>query len=575
MTSRSVTTRSPAVTAVARALRPWAQRSHLSSTVLALVGFVASMTPSLLPRTWVIQGAIAGVCATIGYAIGVVIERIFVTIARWAEVEVRMSRTARTLLLWGWPALMLVAVVATPLVTLRRHQRTAEIVGTTAPTEFELLLSAGVALVVFAILMGLWQGITGLVAWTARHLRRALPRWVAQTIATIVVLTLLVGAVDRFIIDPFISRVNNAAETTNAGGIDDPPPTSPLRSGSPESAESWESLGLAGRTVVVSGPTQEEIAQVRAEPALEPIRVYAGLTRSRTVAETAEAVVDELERTGAFDREAILLMVTTGTGWVNEWVPSSFEYLLGGDSAVAAMQYSTLPSPLAFIESAAAPPEAGTALITAVEAALDVLPEEDRPALYISGESLGAYGANAAFDSLDDLIERVDGALFTGTPGFTPLHQEITASRVDSSTEAVPVVDNGAHVRFASTPAELEADQFGRALGPWGFPRVVYLQHRSDPVVWWSPDLLFRTPDWLDETRRGSPAEQMSWAPFVTFWQVTADMGWAVDAPPGQGHRYLQEVVPTMAALLGQDPGGDYSGIQEAIAVTNGPLDPP
>src|SRR5690606_6597808 len=156
--------------------------------------------------------------------------------------------------------------------------------------------------------------------------------------------------------------------------------------------------------------------------------------------------------------------------------------------------------------------------------------------------------------------------VFTGTPGFTPLHEQITESRVASSTQALPVVDDGRHVRFASSQEELTEDQFGRGLGAWDFPRVVYLQNRSDPVVWWDPSLLVRTPDWLDEQRSGSPADQMSWAPFVTFWQVTADLGWANTAPPGEGHRYLNEVVPSVAAVLGDDPAGDYRAIEEAIA---------
>ena len=477
-----------------------------------------------------------------------------------------MRPAARRLLLWGWPALLLVIVIVTPLATLRRHQRTAEIVGTQAPSALDLLLATGFAVLVFALLMTLWEVVSRLVGRVARLLNRALPRWVAQGIAAVVVLALLGVAVDRLAVDTFISRAVSAAETVNRGGLNDDPPTSPLRSGSAESAESWASLGHAGRTFVGSGPTQGEIAAVTGRPALDPIRVYAGLAPTRDLTQTAASVVAELERTGAFEREAILVIATTGTGWVNEWVPSSFERLLGGDSAIAAMQYSTLPSALAFIESATTPPEAGRALITAVEDAIAERPEESRPELYLSGESLGAYAANAAFASLDDMLARVDGAVFTGTPGFTPLHEEITEARVMSSTEVLPVVDDGRHVRFASNVAELEADQFGRGLGVWEEPRVVYLQNRSDPVVWWHPRLLYSTPDWLDETRVGSPAEQMSWAPFVTFWQVTADLGWANSAPPGEGHRYLDEVVPSMAAVLGQDPGGDYAAVIAAIS---------
>jgi uncharacterized membrane protein len=565
-----MTDRATVVRRAAHTLRPWARRAHLSSTLLALAGYLTAMSPSLLPRTWLVQGAIAGICATFGYAVGRLLEVIAAAVGRWAGIEVTMRRRARRALVWGWPVVLLLVLVVTPFSTLRRHQRTAEIVGTEAPTALELGVATVVALIVFVSLMALWERLSVVVAWTAGQLHRAMPRWVARVIASVLVIALLGLAADRLVVETFISRAATAADTVNAAGLEDPPPVSPLRSGSAESNEPWASLGNAGRTFVRSGPSREEIAEVTGEPALEPIRVYAGLNGDRDLAGTAAAVVAELERTGAFDRAAVLVLVTTGTGWVNEWVPSSFEVLLGGDSAVATMQYSTLPSALAFLESAATPPVAGTALITAVEAALAELPEDRRPELYLSGESLGAYGANAAFESLEDMLSRVDGALFTGTPGFTPLHAEITASRVMSSTEALPVVDDGRHVRFAADADELVADQFGRGLGPWERPRAVYLQHRSDPVVWWHPRLLYRTPDWLDETRRGSPAEQMSWAPFVTFWQVTADLGWANSAPPGEGHRYVDEVVPAMAAVLGNDPRADYDAIISMISTNGG-----
>lgn len=567
-----MTGRNRVVTAVARRLRPWARRSHASSTVLALVGYLASMSPSLLPRTWLIQGAIAGVCAAGGYALGRLLEIVFGAIARWAEVEVTMSTTARRLVVWGWPVLVLVVLLATPGFMLRAHQRTAAIVGTEAPTGRDLLLASLVAVVVFGVILGIWHGVTALIGRTSALLNRALPQWISRGLAAIVVLVILIGATQRFVLDPFIERAVSAADTVNAGAITDPAPTSPLRSGSGASAEAWETLGFEGRSFVAAGPSAAEISAVTGEPAEDPIRVYAGLTGGRDIEAAAAAVVAELERTGAFEREAILVVTTTGTGWVNEWVPSSFEFLLGGDSAVAAMQYSTLPSPIAFLQSAALPPEAGTALITAVRTAIDARPEGSRPRMFLSGESLGAYGANAAFDSLDEMLETVDGALFTGVPGFTPLHRQITDSRVESSTQVLPVVEDGEHVRFASKTEELDADQFGRSLGRWDYPRVVYLQHRSDPVVWWSPSLLFRSPDWLDETRPGSPAEQMSWAPFITFWQVTADLGWANTAPPGEGHRYLFEVVPAMAAILGDDGVGDspdVTAIQEHIAAND------
>ena len=269
-----------------------------------------------------------------------------------------------------------------------------------------------------------------------------------------------------------------------------------------------------------------------------------------------DAVLAEMERTGAFERAAILVVTTTGSGWVNEWNASAFEYLGGGDTAIAAMQYSTLPSALALLSAQSEPPAAGTLLFDAIEHRLASMPADHRPKLYVSGESLGAFGSTAAFSSADDLLRRVDGAVWTGTPEFTPLHQAVTATREGGSTQVNPVVDNGRHFRFTGSPNELVADQFGRELGTWSYPRVVFVQHPTDPVVWWSPRLISQTPDWLVETRTAGPMEQMGWLPFVTFWQVSADLAVANSVPDGFGHQYHSELVPTWAAVLGKDPSG-------------------
>jgi uncharacterized membrane protein len=37
----------------------------------------------------------------------------------------------------------------------------------------------------------------------------------------------------------------------------------------------------------------------------------------------------------------------------------------------------------------------------------------------------------------------------------------------------------------------------------------------------------------------------MRWYPFVTFWQVSADMAFANDVPPGHGHNF--GAMPVMA----------------------------
>ena len=103
-------------------------------------------------------------------------------------------------------------------------------------------------------------------------------------------------------------------------------------------------------------------------------------------------VVNELERTGGFDRAVLAVVTTTGRGWVNDDVASAFEYVQGGDTAIAAMQYSFLPSPLAFIADRETPMAAGRALFNSVYAKWIDLPLDKRPKLVVFGESLGSYG---------------------------------------------------------------------------------------------------------------------------------------------------------------------------------------
>ncbi len=82
----------------------------------------------------------------------------------------------------------------------------------------------------------------------------------------------------------------------------------------------------------------------------------------------------------------------------------------------------------------------------------------------------------------------------------------------------------------------------------------MYLQHGSDPIAWWNPDLLFIKPDWLREARGHYVPDDMEWIPVVTFLQVSADMAVAIDVPDGHGHRYVKDVANAWAAIL-QPPG--------------------
>ena len=157
--------------------------------------------------------------------------------------------------------------------------------------------------------------------------------------------------------------------------------------------------------------------------------------------------------------------------------------------------------------------------------------EADRPALFVCGESLGAFASQSVFSSVEDALTQVDGALWVGTPAFTPMHKALTAARHKGSPEVAPVVHNARRVRFVNEPSDLRTDLYGRELGPWGFPRIVYAQHPSDPVVWWNNKLIWTQPDWLRERAGRDVSRDVEFTRFVTYIQVLADLPVAGHCP--------------------------------------------
>jgi uncharacterized membrane protein len=308
-------------------------------------------------------------------------------------------------------------------------------------------------------------------------------------------------------------------------------------------------MGREGRVFVGTGPDAEDISEVTGRPAEEPIRIYTGTSSAETSEAQARLAVDDLARAGGFRRGSLLVTTTTGTGWVEPSAASSFEYLTGGDSAIVAMQYSHLPSWLSYLVDHTAARIAGRDLFDAVYDRWVRLPAPERPKLYVFGESLGSFGGENAFSGEADLANRTDGALFVGPPSFNPLYREFVDARERGSREIEPVFRDGRTIRFANRASE-SVPPDGR---PWGDSRVLYLQHPSDPITWWSPDLVLHRPDWLEEERGADVSGSMRWFPLVTFWQVTADLALGFSTPPGHGHNFSGEHVDGWNAVLRPD----------------------
>jgi uncharacterized membrane protein len=215
--------------------------------------------------------------------------------------------------------------------------------------------------------------------------------------------------------------------------------------------------------------------------------------------------------------------------------------MYSGNTALVSMQYSYLPSWISFMVDRSKVAAAAAALITAVHDRWAAMPPDSRPKLLIFGESLGTYGTEKTFGSAARMVAGADGLLLEGPTFANPIHQQLTADRAAGSTFWDPDYPN-LPVAFASTAPELR-NLTGTP------PRVVYMQNSSDPVVWWSPSLLWHRPAWLHGQRGPDVTRDMHWYPGITFWQTTVDLVFANKAPIGHGHVYKSSTVDGWAAL--------------------------
>jgi uncharacterized membrane protein len=495
----------------------------------ALIFYCLSLTPSLLPRAWYLQAVMSAVTAAIGYGLGALIGWLLRSLIPW-----RASPAVRRGGRW---ALLVAAVVLIPLFGVLGAQwqhQIRELVEVTQESEANYVLVVVVTVLLTAALIMAARGIRRLVRLIARLVGRFIPHRAAAAGVVLVVCALIL-----LLATGVLSRAGLGAANSIFGGVDGgtaadvTQPTSALRSGSQESLASWDTLGRQGRTFVDGGPTVAEISRLNGKPAAEPIRVYAGLETAPSIAAESALVVRELERTGAFNRKVLVVATTTGTGWVNPAMVDPLEYMYDGDTAIAAIQYSFLPSWISFIADKGPAQEAGRDLFDAVYAKWTELPAGHRPRLVVFGESLGSFGGEAAFSGTDDIRNRTSGVLWVGPTNSNTLWSEFTADRDPGTPEWQPVYGGGKTVRFITSANQLSPIPAG-----WTEPRVEYLQNTSDPIVWWSWSLAFHQPDWLRETPPPDVSSAMHWYPLVTFWQVAADLALATAVPPGHGHTY-------------------------------------
>ena len=278
-------------------------------------------------------------------------------------------------------------------------------------------------------------------------------------------------------------------------------PQDPLVTGSAASAIPYPTLGREGARFVGTITTPEDVTFVTGESrVIEPVRVFIGVESAATVSERVQLAIEELQRTGAFDRAHLLIQAPAGTGYANSTPVDVLEILSLGDCASVAVGYGLLPSFLSLGKVAIAA-QTQRELLDAILA--ELRDRQSKPRLLLYGESLGAKVQEAAVPAglLDLDAYGIAQALWVGTPGGK-VADEFHARCSQSSI----TVDR---------PEQIPADLTDR-------PRVWFLEHDGDPVVRFRPELLNQSPFWLDPAKprgRNIP-ESMTWVPWVTWAQV-------------------------------------------------------
>ncbi|AXI47127.1 hypothetical protein C1J03_14550 [Sulfitobacter sp. SK012] len=496
---------------------------------VGLLFLCASLTPSLLPRIPEAQGVLGGLAFAVGYGTGKGLH------FAWLWLGGPDFPLSRQLMVNWVLALISIALAIATFSRIATWQNSIRsLMDMPAVDTGYPWTVAGIAFAVALVLIFTFRCIIWLAHKIIGWLGRVLPRNLAIGSGVLLVAFLVFAVVDNFVVKKVLRLADEVfAEIDERTSEGVTLPTNGLASGGSNSAIDWNDVGKNGKDFLVTGPSQADIAAFTGRVALEPIRVFAGFGSGDDFEARAKVALEDLINFGGFDRSVLIVATPTGTGWLDPAAVEPVTYLHDGDIAIVSTQYTYVPSWLSIMVEPDRSRLAARALFDEVYNYWTKLPKDTRPKLYLFGLSLGALGSEASADLVTVFADPIDGALWSGPPFASTVWARITASRNEGSPAWLPEYRDGALVRFMN--------QDGIAVpagGEWGRMRLLYLQHASDPMVFFSPRLAFRRPDWLGKIRGRDVAPYFDWYPIVTFLQVGFDVPMATSPPSGYGHTY-------------------------------------
>lgn len=508
-----------------RILAPLSAAGLLSGALF----WFAALSPSLIPRGGMLQGAIGGLCFGFGYAITVV------AIALWRWLGFPMAQPPLLGVMRKFAAFASLSLMLAAAVFADGWQNDVRTALDMPPAEAGwpfILLAVGIGLILLLLLAG--RVFLSLTDMLRAVLRRILPFRAAAVLAACFAAWIFWAVGNGFLLEAMLRGLDSSYRRIDALiPADEQRPGDPLKSGSAASLLSWDQLGGEGRRRVLSSPSAQEIGSLTGKPAMDPLLVYVGLNSAATPEARAALALAEMERIGAFKRKILVIATPTGTGWVDPAGMLPLEVMHGGDVASVSVQYSYLPSWLTLFVDPVYGEETANAVFQAVYGHWRALPKAERPRLFLFGLSLGSLNSDLASDVYSVLGDPFEGALWVGPPFASRTWPQVTATRQAGSSAWLPQARHSGVFRFFTAE-----DRKQLAAPGWGPVKLLYLQYPSDPITFFETGMWRREPDWMKAPRGPGVSPALTWLPAISFIQLAFDMMTATTVPKGRGHVY-------------------------------------